>query len=185
MLANFPDIQENVYKEIWKIYGTETPKSAPIKYEDLQHMDYLNRVIKETMRLFPTVPLIARCLSEDVQMGEVILPKDSNIVICIMRLHRNEKYWPNPLVFDPDRFLPEKIGTSYKNCYMPFSMGPRNCIGEKYAMISMKVILATLVRTFTFKINESISIDKLKLTADLVLSTPEPLKFKIEKRNLY
>lgn len=58
-----------MYKELWKIYGTETPKSAPIKYEDLQHMDYLNRVIKETMRLFPTIPVIARCLTEDVQMG--------------------------------------------------------------------------------------------------------------------
>ncbi|CAL1678463.1 unnamed protein product [Lasius platythorax] len=185
MLANYPDIQEKVYKELREIYGTKTPKSAPIKYEDLQHMDYLDRVIKETLRLFPTVPIIGRRLTEDVIIGEVILPKNTNVVMQFMTLHRNEKYWPNPLVFDPDRFLPERIGTSYMYYYMPFSMGPRNCIGMKYAMISMKVILATLIRTFMFKVNESIQIDKIKLNMDITLSTVEPIKVKIEKRNLH
>ncbi|CAL1678466.1 unnamed protein product [Lasius platythorax] len=185
MLANFPDIQEKVYKELWEIYGTKVPKSAPIKYEDLQHMNYLDRVIKETMRIFPAVPIIARRLSEDIKIGEVILPKDSDIVIPFMTLHRNEKYWPNPLVFDPDRFLPERIGTSYKRYYMPFSMGPRNCIGMKYAMISMKVMLATVIRTFMFKVDKSIEIDKIKLNMDITLSTVEPIKVKIEKRNLH
>lgn len=56
----------------------------------------------------------------------------------LMTLHRNEKYWPNPLVFDPDRFLPDKIGT-YSNYYMPFSMGPRNCIG-RYEQITKHVL---------------------------------------------
>ncbi|CAL1678416.1 unnamed protein product [Lasius platythorax] len=185
MLANFPDIQEKVYKELWEIYGTKTPKSAPIKYEDLQHMNYLDRVIKETMRIFPAVPIIGRRLTEDIEMDEVILPKGSDILIPFITLHRNEKYWPNPLVFDPDRFLPERIGTSYKHYYMPFSMGPRNCIGMKYAMISMKVILTTLIRTFMFKVDKSIEIDKIKLNFDITLSTVEPIKIKIEKRDLY
>ncbi|CAL1678312.1 unnamed protein product [Lasius platythorax] len=148
-------------------------------------MDYLERAIKETMRIFPAVPAIARYLTEDVKMGDVILPKGSNVVIALFVLHRNEKYWPNPLVFDPDRFLPERIGTSYKHYYMPFSMGPRNCIGIKYAMISMKVILATLIRTFMFKVDKSIEIDKIKLNFDLTLSTVEPIKVKIEKRDLH
>ncbi|CAL1688579.1 unnamed protein product [Lasius platythorax] len=184
MLANFPDIQEKVYEELREIYGTKTPKYAPIKYEDLQHMNYLDRVIKETMRIFPAVPVIGRYLTEDTQMGDIILPKGSNVIIGLFILHRDEKYWPNPLVFDPDRFLPERIGTSYKH-YMPFSMGPRNCIGINYAMISMKVMLATLIRTFMFKVDKSIEIDKIKLNLDILLSTVEPIKVKIEKRNLH
>ncbi|EFN60191.1 Cytochrome P450 4p1 [Camponotus floridanus] len=103
----------------------------------------------------------------------------------IFSLHRNEKYWHNPLIFDPDRFLPEKIGTSYKNYYMPFSLGPRNCIGMKYAMISMKVTLATLIRTFIFKVDKRIQIDEIKLNMDITLSSVEPIEVKIEKRELH
>ena len=57
-----------------------------------------------------------------------MLPKKADVVIGIMALHRNEKYWPDPLTFDPDRFLPEKLET-FSSLYMPFSIGPRNCIG--------------------------------------------------------
>ncbi|KYN16351.1 Cytochrome P450 3A12 [Trachymyrmex cornetzi] len=97
-------------------------------------------------------------------------------------MHRNEKYWPNPLMFNPDRFLQEK--TNSIPYYIPFSDGPRNCIGLKYGMMSMKVILATLIRTFVFKIKQSIEIDKIKLNSDIVLYIDDPIKIKIEKRNL-
>ncbi|XP_025263538.1 cytochrome P450 4V2 [Camponotus floridanus] len=183
MLANFPSIQEKVYQELWQIYETKTPKSAPIKYEDLQHMDYLDRVIKETMRLFPAVPLIGRYLTEDVKIGEFILPKGTEVFLAILTLHRNEKYWPNPLIFDPDRFLPEK-GTSNKY-YMPFSSGRRNCIGMKYAMISMKVILAILIRTFVFKVEKITQIDAIKLDMDITLHNIEPMEVIIKRRELH
>ncbi|XP_011061609.1 PREDICTED: cytochrome P450 4g15-like [Acromyrmex echinatior] len=183
MLANFKEIQEKAYKELLEIYGTETPKFAPVKYEDLQHMHYLECIIKETLRLFPTIPMIGRELTEDLKMGEYVLPKGADVFIMFIQMHRNEKYWPNPMMFNPDRFLPGK-----RNCmpyyYMPFSDGPRNCMGSKYAMISMKVILAMLIRTFVFKLNQSIEIDKIKLNSDIVLSIAEPIKIRIEKRNL-
>ncbi|KAM0726655.1 Cytochrome P450 4V2 [Formica fusca] len=147
VLANFSEIQKKVHEELLEIYGTKTPKSTPIKYEDLQRMNYLENVIKETIRLFPVIPLIARNLTEDLNIGEIILPKGTDVVLHLMSAHRNEKYWPNPLVFDPNRFLPENIGTS-NSSYMPFSLGPRNCIGMRYSMISLKVFLSTLVRTF-------------------------------------
>ncbi|KAG5305542.1 CP4C1 protein, partial [Acromyrmex insinuator] len=147
MMANFSEIQEKAYKELLEIYGTETPKLAPVKYEDLQHMHYLDCIIKETLRLFPIIPMIGRKLTEDLKMGEFVLPKGADVLISFIRMHRNEKYWPNPLMFNPDRFLQEKTN-SIPYYYMPFSDGPRNCIGLKYAMISMKVILATLIRTF-------------------------------------
>ncbi|KAL6423973.1 hypothetical protein ACFW04_009718 [Cataglyphis niger] len=183
IFANFPEIQEKAYKELLEIYGMETPRSVPVKYEDLQHMNYLDRVIKETLRLFPVVPVIARRLTEDIKIGKNILPKGADVVLALGKVHRNKKYWPNPLVFDPDRFLPERLENSQSYYYMPFSNGPRNCIGMKYAMISIKVILATLIRTFVFKVDESIGIDKIKLKLEVLLSPLEPLKVKIEKRN--
>ncbi|KAG5324382.1 C4G15 protein, partial [Acromyrmex heyeri] len=133
--------------------------------------------------------LVYKCLEPIFGMGlvtapgEYVLPKGADVFIMFIQMHRNEKYWPNPMMFNPDRFLPEK-----RNCmpyyYMPFSDGPRNCMGSKYAMMSMKVILATLIRTFVFKLNQSIEIDKIKLNSDIVLSIAEPIKIRIEKRNL-
>ncbi|XP_024883150.1 probable cytochrome P450 4d20 isoform X2 [Temnothorax curvispinosus] len=122
MLANFPKVQEKVLEELLEIYGTETIKSVPIKYDDLQKMHYLDRVIKETMRIFPVIPIIGRQAKEDLK------------------------------------------------------------IGMKYAMMSMKVILATLARTFVFKVNKSVKIDEIKLKFSLTISTEKPLKVKLEKR---
>ncbi|XP_067209289.1 cytochrome P450 4C1-like isoform X1 [Linepithema humile] len=182
MLANFPEVQEKAYKELSEIYGNESPKSVPIKYDDLQKMDYLNRVIKETMRLFPAAPLIGRILTEDLKIGETILPKGADVLMSIFHMHRNKKHWSNPLMFDPDRFLPEKE-EHFSKYFVPFSIGLRNCIGQKYAMISMKVILATLIRTFEFKVDKNIKIDEIKLSMDATLCTVNPLKVKIKKRD--
>lgn len=62
-------------------------------------------------------------------LGKNILPKGADVVLALGKVHRNKKYWPNPLVFDPDRFLPERLENSQSYYYMPFSNGPRNCIG--------------------------------------------------------
>ncbi|EGI57254.1 Cytochrome P450 4V3 [Acromyrmex echinatior] len=184
MLASFPEIQEKVYKELKTIYGTETLISAPVKYDDLQHMHYMDQVIKETIRLFPTTPIIGRRLTEDVKIGNFILPKNTSIIIILILMNRQEQYWPNPLKFDPDRFLPERIKDCLSDYHIPFSDGPRNCIGTKYAMISIKVILATLIRTFVLKVDKSIQIHNIKLKTDVTLSTIEPLKIRIKKRDL-
>ncbi|XP_011684333.1 PREDICTED: cytochrome P450 4V2-like [Wasmannia auropunctata] len=183
MLANFPEVQEKAHKELLEIYGTETVKSAPIKYDHLQNMHYLDRVIKETMRIFPTVPIIGRKTSGDLKIGKVIIPKGTDILIPIIKMHRDEKYWPNPFMFDPDRFLTERKKDFHASCYLPFSAGSRNCIGMKYGMRCMKIILATLIRTYKFKVNKNIELDKIKLTFDIVLSPTEPFKVKIEKRS--
>ncbi|XP_011690278.1 PREDICTED: cytochrome P450 4c21-like [Wasmannia auropunctata] len=184
MLANFPEVQEKVYEELSEIYGTKTPMSVPVKHEDLQHMHYLDRVIKETMRLFPAIPLIDRKLTDDVRIDDVILPENTNVILPLILMNRKEECWPNPLKFDPDRFLPERIKDCLSCYHIPFGDGLRDCIATKYAMISMKVILATLVRTFVFKVDKRIQISSIKLTTDIILSTVKPLKVKIEKRNL-
>ncbi|XP_029674409.1 cytochrome P450 4C1-like [Formica exsecta] len=184
ILANFPEIQEKVYKELSEIYGNENLNSAPIKYEDLQHMDYLSRVIKETMRLFPLVACVTRHLKEDLKIGEFILPKGADIFLPFIKIHRNETYWQNPLVFDPDRFLPHNMANRHQYSYLPFSNGPRNCIGWKYGMVSMKVMLATLIRTFVFKVDKRITLDEIKLNVAPLLTVINPLKVKIKKRNV-
>ncbi|XP_043501608.1 cytochrome P450 4C1-like [Polistes fuscatus] len=107
MLATFPEVQQRIYEELYQMYGSSNPKNVPITLEDIKKMKYLERVIKETLRLFPPAPVLGRVLQKDVKVDEnVVIPKDCDLLLIILTLYRNDKYWKDPLTFNPDRFLP-------------------------------------------------------------------------------
>lgn len=108
------------------IFG-DSDRPATIK--DLSEMKYLERVLKETMRIYPPVPIIGRISSEDVEVGGYLIPKNTFISIVIIMVMRDPAHFPNPAKFDPDRFLPEVANKRHPYAYIPFSAGPRNCIG--------------------------------------------------------
>ncbi|XP_043481287.1 uncharacterized protein LOC122510583 [Leptopilina heterotoma] len=182
MLANNPEIQEKVYEEIFNVYGSNDPEINPVKFEDLQNFVYLERVMKETMRLFPIAPLLARKVTDDFEIDGKIVPKGCSAVILVIALHRDENVWPDPLKFDPDRFLPEEVKKRHPCAYIPFSYGPRDCIGRGYAMISMKVLLVTLLRKYILKVDKITKIEDIKLKMDTILQFSKPIKLRIEKR---
>lgn len=94
-------------------------------------MKFMERCIKECLRLFPSVPFIQRIAGEDIKTHSgYTIPAKTNINIYIFDMHRNSTVWENPLVFNPDRFLPENIAGRHPFAYLPFSAGPRNCIGK-------------------------------------------------------
>ncbi|XP_033224632.1 cytochrome P450 4C1-like [Belonocnema kinseyi] len=182
MLASHPEIQEKAYQELYEIYGDHSPEDLPVTNEDLQKMDYLERVIKETMRLFPVGPVILRKAGDDLDIGGHTLPKGSSIVIVIMKIHRNEEHWLDPLKFNPDRFLPHETAKRHPYCYIPFSAGPRNCIGFKYAMMAMKVLIATILRKYVLIKDEITLIENIKLKVDVMLKPVDQITVRIEKR---
>ncbi|KAL1458447.1 hypothetical protein WDU94_008601 [Cyamophila willieti] len=122
--------------------------SIPPTYAQLQELELLTRVIKETLRLFPPGDFLARTSPKDLQIAGYTIPAGATLSVCIYAMHRDPKYWKNPHDFDPDRFLPEEISKRNPNCYIPFSSGPRNCLGYKYAMLQMKTTISTIIRRF-------------------------------------
>ncbi|XP_058806266.1 cytochrome P450 4C1-like [Phymastichus coffea] len=182
MLASHPEIQAKVYEELREIYGSEDPCAAPVKYEDLYRMEYTERVIKETMRIFPVGPLLVRRVTDDLNIGEFTLTKGSSVVLGIIKTHRNEEIWKDPMTFNPDRFLPEECAKRHPYAYIPFSAGPRNCLGIKYAMLAMKVLLATVVRKYIIKKDNVLPIQDIKLKADIMLKPVDVIKIRIERR---
>ncbi|XP_043481155.1 cytochrome P450 4C1-like isoform X2 [Leptopilina heterotoma] len=182
MLAIHPEVQEKVYEEIFSVYGSDDSEKNPVKFEDLHNFMYLERVIKETMRLFPIVPFIARLVLEDLELDGQTVPKDCSAVILVLALHRNEKIWPDPLKFDPDRFLPEEVNKRHPCAYIPFSFGPKDCIGRVYAMISMKVSIITLLRKYILKKDEITEVKNIKLKMETILLCSKPITLRIEKR---
>ncbi|XP_071571445.1 cytochrome P450 4g15-like [Temnothorax nylanderi] len=177
VLGNHPDIQARVHEELDTIFGDSDRQCT---FQDTLNMKYLERVIMETLRLFPPVPLIARHLNEDVKIvtGDYVLPKSNTVLIVQFITHRLEKYYPNPTVFNPDNFLPERMQQRHHYAYIPFSAGPRSCVGQKYAMLKLKVLLSTILRNYRI-ISDTPDKD-FHLRADIILKRHDGFKIKVE-----
>ncbi|XP_071445151.1 uncharacterized protein [Hetaerina americana] len=179
MLANNPKIQEEVWKEV-ESSSISGVASSGVNVEGLGDLQLLERCIKETLRLYPSVPYIARLLAEDFEMGEYKIPAYTMINVAITGIHMNPLVYPDPKVFDPDRFLPEAVKARHPYAYIPFSAGPRNCIGQRYAMLEMKAVLSTLVKNYRI-----IAVDKpenFELMHDMVLRPSKGLRIRLEPR---
>ncbi|XP_064072416.1 cytochrome P450 4C1-like [Vanessa tameamea] len=126
MLANEQEAQDKIVEELNSIFGDDK-RSATI--EDLNKMRYLDCCIKESLRLYPPVPFISRKVNVDTVLSGYKIPAGTYCHIHIYHLHRHEHLFKNALKFDPDRFLPENSVGRHNYAYLPFSAGPRNCIG--------------------------------------------------------
>ncbi|XP_013134893.1 PREDICTED: cytochrome P450 4C1-like [Papilio polytes] len=177
LIANYPDIQNKIVAELKDIYG-ETKRAPTI--EDLNAMRYLERCIKEAIRLYPPVPFISRKLNDSVQLSNYTVPAGTLCHIHIYDLHRLESLYPNPLKFDPDRFLPENVATRHNYAYIPFSAGPRNCIGQKFAMMQMKTAVSAIL--LNFKLLPVTGCADLQFQSDLILRNSKPVYAKFVKR---
>ncbi|XP_014270542.1 cytochrome P450 4C1 isoform X2 [Halyomorpha halys] len=142
LLATHPDVQEKAFKEQDEIFGNDR---RPPSMQDLQKMTYLEMVIKETLRLYPSVPFHSRKLYQDLKIDEnTVVPAGQSIGILTYYIHRSVRHWEDPELFIPERFDPEI--TRHPFSYIPFSAGPRNCIGQKLAMMEIKTLLSTVLR---------------------------------------
>ncbi|KAH8327036.1 hypothetical protein KR074_001066, partial [Drosophila pseudoananassae] len=145
LLAQNPDCQEKCHQELEQIF--DTSNRAP-SMGDLREMRYMEMCIKEALRLYPSVPLIARKLGEEVRLGDHTLPAGSNIFICPYATHRLAHIYPDPEKFQPERFSPENSEHRHPYAFIPFSAGPRYCIGNRFAIMEIKTIVSRLLRSF-------------------------------------
>lgn len=179
MLGIYKDIQEKVWNEQCEIFGNS--KRAPT-FKDTLEMKYLERVILETLRMFPPVPMIAREVRKDTKLvtGNYIIPANTTVVLGIYKTHRLSKHYENPEVFNPDNFLIEEMQNRHYYSFIPFSAGPRSCVGRKYAMLKLKILLSTLVRTYTF--HSDCTEKDFMLQIDIILKRMDGFRLKIAKR---
>ncbi|WP_028309868.1 cytochrome P450 [Derxia gummosa] len=146
LIANAPDIQQRMHDEVMAECG-----DRPIGFAELRGLELVRNVFRETLRLYPPVGFFARATPAPRRMRDKHLPADSTIVIAPWLIHRHRDYWERPDDFDPDRYAGEAARESLKNAYLPFSAGPRVCIGAAFALQEAALILATLVRRYRFE----------------------------------
>ncbi|XP_071647081.1 cytochrome P450 4C1-like isoform X2 [Temnothorax longispinosus] len=173
LLAEHNDIQDRVRNEVDTALR-ENEQKYTIKL--LQDLSYLERCIKEALRLYPSVYMLSRITAEDVKLQSYLVPAGTFLHLNIYGVHRDPNFWSNPEVFDPNRFLPEKIRNRHPYSYLPFSAGPRNCIGQRFAMLEMKAMIAPLIHNFYLEPIDYLK--NLRIQVDLVLSSAQPLRVK-------
>ncbi|KAF9805061.1 hypothetical protein SFRURICE_010244 [Spodoptera frugiperda] len=179
LLGVHKQIQDRVYNELYEIFGDS---DRPATFADTLQMKYLERVILESLRMYPPVPIIARKLNRDVKIStnNYVLPAGATVVVGTLKIHRNPQYYKNPNVFNPDNFLPENTSNRHYYSYIPFSAGPRSCVGRKYALLKLKVLLSTILRNY--KVTSDVTEDQFALQADIILKRTDGFRLKIHPR---
>ncbi|XP_033345725.1 cytochrome P450 4C1-like [Bombus vosnesenskii] len=154
LLAEHKEVQDRVRAEVKAVLKENEGK---LNMSTLQDLSYLERCIKESLRLYPSVPRIGRKTEKELKLGNCKLPSSTEVLVDIYNIHRDPRYWPNPDIFDPDRFLPENSKSRHPYVYVPFGAGSRNCIGKRFAMLELKIIMSFLLNNYFFE-----SVDYLK-----------------------
>ncbi|NXS90957.1 CP3AD protein, partial [Jacana jacana] len=176
-LATHPDVQQKLLEEI----DTVLPNKAPLTYEAMTQLEYLDMTLNETLRLYPLGGRLERTCKRDVEINGVTIPKGIIVMIPPYSLHRDPEYWPNPEEFRPERFSKENKESIDPYTYLPFGAGPRNCIGMRFALLTLKVAITALLQHFTFQTCKETQIP-LKLKSQGLLTPEKPIILKLVPR---
>ncbi|XP_046463650.1 cytochrome P450 4c3-like [Daphnia pulex] len=177
LIGSHPEVQELVNEELDRVFGDS---DRPVTMTDLNELKYLECCIKEALRLYPSVPIISRTCQEDVIIGDDEIPAGTSVSICPYFLHRDPKYFPDPELFQPKRFQAENSEKRHPYSYVPFSAGPRNCIGQRFALLEEKSIISAIFRNFHVR-----SLDKREeiiLMAELILRPRDGIRVHLEPK---
>ncbi len=147
LLSQNPECERRFHEEIDRELQGRSPT-----YEDVPRLRYVEMVIAESMRLYPPAWAMGRYARNDFHLGEFYLPAKTTVLISQFITHRDERFFPDPLRFDPERFTPEAKARRAKFTYFPFGAGMRQCIGESFAWMEASLLLATLAQKWKLKL---------------------------------
>lgn len=158
LLTQHPDVYPQVVAEVDRVLEGRIPEM-----DDVAQLPYLNMVLQETMRLYPPAYAVARYAAAADQIGGYDIPAGSSITMTTYYLHRHPDFWPDPERFDPLRFTPEQVRERSRFAYLPFGGGPRQCIGNNFAMVEATLITAMIVQRYhlTAEPGQTVALDPL------------------------
>lgn len=176
MIAMHPEVEKKIMNELDHVLR----HSDDITYEDTLELNYLEQVIKESLRVYTFSPVFLRKTTGEVKLRNFVIPNGVTLAIDIHNLHRREDCYKEPDTFNPDHFAPTADNQRHLYSFLPFSGGPRNCLGMRYSWISMKVQLAHILRKF--KVTTDLKRDELRLKLSIVLKLDNKHMIRLEPR---
>uniref|UniRef100_A0A8C1HXW3 Cytochrome P450 3A n=1 Tax=Cyprinus carpio carpio TaxID=630221 RepID=A0A8C1HXW3_CYPCA len=172
-LATNPEAMKKLQEEIDQTF----PNEAPVDYEGVMNMDYLDAALNESLRLFPIVARLERVCKKTVDINGLLVPKDVVVMIPTFALHRDPDYWSDPESFKPQRFTKGNKESVDPYMFMPFGLGPRNCIGMRFAQVSMKLAIVEILQRFDVSVCDETQVSRrILLTISQEIPSFTPLK---------
>jgi cytochrome P450 len=146
LLAQHPAVEQQLQSELETALCGRVPE-----FSDLQKLTFTERVVKESMRLYPPAWSLARTVILPFELRGYQIPAGANVVMSQWIMHRDSRYFPDPETFDPARWSPERAQKLPRFAYFPFGGGPRQCIGNSFAMMEATLLLATIAQRFRLR----------------------------------
>jgi cytochrome P450 len=174
-LSQNPEAESRLHEELDAVL--EGGRAA--RFEDLARLPYAERVLCESMRLYPPTWRLVRRAVRDFAVGGHVVPAGSLVVLCQYAMHRDPRFFPDPERFDPERWAPEARGARPQFSFFPFGGGPRRCLGESFAMTEGVLLLATLARRWRVRPVEG---HPVELFAEHLLRAKHGIRVRLERR---
>ena len=171
LLASHPHYRRRVREEAQAVLGGGPPTAA-----DAPRLGAARMAIEESLRLYPPVWIIARDAVEEDEIDGYRIPARSSVAISQYVTHRHPEFWEQPDVFDPERFSAERSAGRPRGAYFPFLAGPHQCIGNEFAMLEMRLIVAMVAQQFDF---ELLPEPEVRPVAALTLNPSGPVRIKL------
>jgi len=174
LLAQHPEVEAKLHRELDGVLGGRLPTAA-----DLPQLRYTRMVLEESMRVYPPVPRLVRTAIRNYEVGSYMLPAGALVVVSQYLMHRDSRYYPEPLRFDPERWTSEARAMRPAYSYFPFGGGPRRCIGEGFAYLEGILLLATLASRWRLSLTSQ---EPIGMIATHFLHPRGTLTMKVENR---
>ena len=185
-LALHQDVQQKLREEI---DGCLKEGNGTISYEAMSNMEYIEMVISETLRMHPPTLIVDRVCAKKFELPSAApgyqtatLYPNNNVWIPVLAIHRDPKHFPDPESFDPERFNHENKKNIDPYAYIPFGLGPRKCIGNRFALMETKLLIIHLLAKFVIKPNESTKVPIVYRKVDFTLASKDGFCVTLEKR---
>ncbi|KAI6173159.1 Cytochrome P450 4V2 [Aphelenchoides besseyi] len=179
LLAHKPECQKKIFEEVDRVFGDSNRNCT---FDDLKELRYLEQCIKEGLRLFPPVPLFTRKLEEDIECVGYKIPRGVTVLIAPNCVSMDNRYYSTPREFNPDHFTAEASAARHPFAFIPFSAGPRNCIGQKFALMEEKTILSWFFRRY--RLSSDIPFDQNIACPEIINKPFLGLPIRIHKRRM-
>lgn len=189
-LAKDNEMQERVRNEIKDMLTRNDGKVTYDSVMNVSELPYLHQVVNETLRYYPILSFLDReCVNpEGVSLepfSDYKIPKGMPVYIPIFGIQHDEKNFPNPSVFDPERFAPENINQIKPFTNFPFGAGPRNCVGERFGLMQVKTGIVKMLKEFRLEVTENTPKTVLFEKSAMVVQSEKGLFLNLVKDPLY
>jgi cytochrome P450 len=173
ILAMQPHLVARVRREVAAVAG-----AGPIGIEHTKAMPTLRNIFRETLRLYPPITFLPRVATAATRLGDSRVKRGALVMVSPWVLHRHERYWRDPHVFDPDRFLPEREHELKPGAFIPFGLGPRVCAGAAFATTEAVLLIAQMFRAFDFHVDQP---DRVRPAARLTTRPAEQVMCRVTR----